>query len=102
MSGYWSKVKKLFRTEGKKSVDYSAFYSVAIKRQEVFDSFVDHSLCSVINNCKSYKVYDRALPPQDIKYIYTRSLKLESIFMALLRQIKAEPCQCERCNSNTM
>ena len=58
--------------------EYSDFYEKANERQKVLDAFVDHGICSIKYGCKSVKVYNKCLPPEDIKYIYERINQLIS------------------------
>lgn len=69
-------LKKLLKSKEK----YTDFYKVAEERQNVLDNFIDHSLCSMLYGCKTAVNFSKALPAQDIKYIYDRTMCLLSIF----------------------
>lgn len=71
-------LKKFFKIK-KKEDKYTDFYKVAEERQQVLDSFIDHSLCSYYSKCKTFKLFSKALPANDIAYIYTRTLSLLKI-----------------------
>ena len=55
---------------------YANFYETAVKRNEICDAFIDHGPCSLLYGCKSVKIFSKALPVQDIKYIYERTKQL--------------------------